>query len=779
MRASRNGDIKGLRLARDELATGAAVDDSLVVGVEQMIKNYYVERALAASSRGEIDEAIEFYQLADQEADLSADEASRVEILKGVIEETDHAVDGAGRCELEAIVGPLTRLESWSHTNPEIGVSEFFAARSDGANLEASLDLLSTMQSTLSGRERFIELLDVDSDLRADRREVLAYCLLDSAIQHYRESVIPEIDFRLAEDRVYAATVATKGRGRGLRYVLLPRAESYRDEMLQSRALGLPGLYAAYRLSSDFEMGLREVQDRIATYMQSRLVGPPSVVGDGDGLPDFVVQSVRSKIIDPSTACEALLDFGNWDVSVSQTVDRTVTSRYRRGQKTIPNDEYYRLKELEVQYVNEYNRQVSNPPSTDSSAMGAFAEGTYLGLLANARRKVSEVRAMIAMTPQTLIVDEFVPYQFSEKQFRLDGHVSVHAIVRSGESIFDDKAFKVAVDETYVFRDGVRSDDPDYEQSAGLSIPSEDTVSLWMALDISDQIEAWLVGLRLVDIDGEIKTVRSAIDDVVGIDQRAAKSFLTATTTSAPTVGSWETVDRRNLQIDSARRSFPDTKAAVKYAKAATYRVTSFNDRFDASSGTAYLIDSRGMFITNNHVVEGNRYHVLHQGGREVYISEAEVLAAEGGSFDLAVLRADIAPLNPVCVAVDFSASGELGDGIFYVGFPGGPIDGIGGEFFGSGMISQVVGGAAGPDYYVLDVTANQGASGSAILHEESGLLVGTLSWGFGRSIDLRDLQSIIEGGHISIKESQNVCTSVGLLARFLKESGFDIAEGN
>ena len=164
--------------------------------------------------------------------------------------------------------------------------------------------------------------------------------------------------------------------------------------------------------------------------------------------------------------------------------------------------------------------------------------------------------------------------------------------------------------------------------------------------------------------------------------------------------------------------------------------------------GSGFVIDPKGLIVTNAHVVEGaQRISVRLSGGREV---PAELVGVDEKT-DLAVLRLKETGLSLPVVRWGDSDNLRVGDPIFAVGSPFG---------LGSTVTSGIVSGRGreigeGPydDFIQIDAAINQGNSGGP-LFDAAGRVVGVNtaifspsenggSVGIGFAIPARMVQSI------------------------------------
>ena len=95
-------------------------------------------------------------------------------------------------------------------------------------------------------------------------------------------------------------------------------------------------------------------------------------------------------------------------------------------------------------------------------------------------------------------------------------------------------------------------------------------------------------------------------------------------------------------------------------------------------------------------------------------------------------------------------------------------------RYVSRGIISQITSNNAGlPRVILFDITANPGASGSALVNQNTGDLIATVTWGAGRTINIKDILSTLRGNNINIEENQNFGFSVFEIISFLKDNKY------
>nr|WP_244497913.1 DegQ family serine endoprotease [Aureimonas sp. AU40] len=150
--------------------------------------------------------------------------------------------------------------------------------------------------------------------------------------------------------------------------------------------------------------------------------------------------------------------------------------------------------------------------------------------------------------------------------------------------------------------------------------------------------------------------------------------------------------------------------------------------RLESSLGSGVIVDSSGLIVTNNHVIEGaDEVRVALADGREF---DAKILLKDKRA-DLAVLRIESDQPFPVVPIAD-SDSAEIGDLVLAIGNPFGI-----GQTVTSGIVSALARTHLGSDdfgYFIqTDAAINPGNSGGALI-DMKGELVGVNTAIFSRS---------------------------------------------
>ena len=182
------------------------------------------------------------------------------------------------------------------------------------------------------------------------------------------------------------------------------------------------------------------------------------------------------------------------------------------------------------------------------------------------------------------------------------------------------------------------------------------------------------------------------------------------------------------------------------------------------ASGSGFVLSTRGLVVTNWHVVEGAGRIEIRLGKVRV---AAKVVVADKGN-DLVVLRAETT--FPEALSLISSRKIQLGAEVFTVGFPNPDMQGVSPKFT-RGEISSVAGPNDDPRYFQISVPVQPGNSGGALCNS-NGEVVGVVAAKLSASTALKTSGALPENVNYAIKSSY-------LLALFesISASGEELAE--
>tara|TARA_B100000795_G_scaffold204101_1_gene157694 strand:+ start:534 stop:1697 length:1164 start_codon:yes stop_codon:yes gene_type:complete len=139
-----------------------------------------------------------------------------------------------------------------------------------------------------------------------------------------------------------------------------------------------------------------------------------------------------------------------------------------------------------------------------------------------------------------------------------------------------------------------------------------------------------------------------------------------------------------------------------------------------ASSGSGFFINSKGYFVTNNHVVKGCKQSKITFNKEEF---NAELIATDK-TLDLALLRVKIKPQDYLNITDE---PPEKMQKIFVAGYPFGK--GLSDDLkFTQGIVSAVKGFADNSNQIQIDAAINPGNSGGPIINEDGDLVAVAVS---------------------------------------------------
>ncbi len=166
--------------------------------------------------------------------------------------------------------------------------------------------------------------------------------------------------------------------------------------------------------------------------------------------------------------------------------------------------------------------------------------------------------------------------------------------------------------------------------------------------------------------------------------------------------------------------------------------------------GTGFIIDSRGLLVTNNHVVENAKNVVVSNAAGEEFYTK---VVFSNPATDIAILKIDDKDFKTLpAIPYGFDRkSADLAEPIFTMGYPREEI------VYGQGYLSSRTGYNGDTLSCQIDIPANRGNSGSPILNYR-GEVIGILS---GRQKDVEGVVFAIRSSNIfnalsSAKENED-----------------------
>ncbi len=442
-----------------------------------------------------------------------------------------------------------------------------------------------------------------------------------------------------------------------------------------------------------------------------------------------------------------------------------ISSKYLIGTHLEPNPSYNIAANRVVAASSEYQRISAQPVPAGGAVAGAL-HGVTVALY---RNNLVDAKATLLATPTTIEVEDYQYYTFKEIGNTIMGLLDVSILVTVGNNpTFSIPVITTINTKAKSLQGVVPNDFNGYSSSTSLvptDIILESILIKNIIKDIQEQIAYDKLSVHLPEIIVTSNTIKRQVPNYKSKEFLSLfdKYFIESSEDEA-----------NNIKLNRTSRNFTKLKDVINYAANASCQVIAYDDDYSSGAGTAYFISENGFLVTNSHVVEGkSNFILLREINNTVEIKFADLMYSDN-LVDLALLKTYSPFKGSTTIILNNNSNSEMGDEIIYVGYPGTPIAQGSEPFTSRGIVSQIVSSTSHiPTLILFDITANPGASGSAVINEHTGELIGTLTWGFGRSINVNDLVNMIGGQHVQIKESQNVGTSANVLLDFLKNSGF------
>jgi len=455
---------------------------------------------------------------------------------------------------------------------------------------------------------------------------------------------------------------------------------------------------------------------------------------------------------------------------------KTISSKYISGTHTESNQDYNYWQD-QVSYWNAlYANAVSVPSYYDGTNIGLILEIARTNKIKEAKEGLEAARSKLSCTPTMIEVNDYTSYSFYDIGHSFYGKLKFSLEYYLNEKITGVIPISVEINEkTNSFLNVAPNDVNGYKEKISI-IPSEKILENILINKAKKEILRYFSNSSSVLVDENKSIFNSKYITELLNSQYHDLILLNAFIDKFSNISDKENI-RTSDKIIKKDESFDvnilSLKDIITRAANSSTQVVTYSNDYSSVTGTAYCISPNGFFVTNYHVVNGKENIILIKSSEDkIQVKNAKLVYSDKDK-DLALLKVRIPFADISCVNFNENQSIELGDEILYVGFPTSPITSGAEPFTSRGIVSQVIKDGKNPVLLLLDLTANPGASGSAIINEESGALIGTLTWGFGRSITTGDLIKLIEGDNVRIMESQNVGTSVHILIEFLHDSGF------
>ncbi|NQU32300.1 MAG: trypsin-like peptidase domain-containing protein [Bacteroidetes bacterium] len=464
-----------------------------------------------------------------------------------------------------------------------------------------------------------------------------------------------------------------------------------------------------------------------------------------------------------------------WTEIDKESYKKEISSKYLFGTHVESNPKYTKNVDDVIYWEHEIARI-----RTANAACDNMPDETFLEILTKAScyttipvEKLNSARNILARTSTTIEVKDFESYTFSEIGHSIEGLLKLSINIEYSNISMKSVSINSHINIDSKSLIGVSiNDNNNYKETLQL-IPNDIILENVLIKNASKKVKNILNDISLLStyISSELINKKHISNLIPSYKSNEFIELFSFTQLSVKT-------DPLKVLIQKKGNNFNSLKESVRFAKNASCQVISYNDNFSSSSGTGYFISNDGFLITNQHVINGKENIILLREIKNNIIIKNAYLLYSDKTKDIALLKTESPFEDSKYVSINNDIELEMGDEIIYVGYPDSPITSGSEPFTSRGIISQIVKRKyKTPTLILFDLTANPGSSGSAVLKEKTGELVGTLTWGFGRSITVNDIVDLIGGQTIRVKESQNVGTSVNVLIDFLIESGYYVEE--
>ena len=458
----------------------------------------------------------------------------------------------------------------------------------------------------------------------------------------------------------------------------------------------------------------------------------------------------------------------------AETFNNKIDSKYQIDKQVVPNSEYNNAVDNVVYWEHEVARIRTANAQCDTKKTNADGWAGVAEAIAIAACKqpipiadLNQARQKLSKTPTTKEINIYQDYSFNHIGHAINGNIDITLSIT-----YLDKTVDIKLDDEFVSQTsskiGVAINDYYNHKETSSPLPTKLLLKDFLITRLTNKIAATLSYKSL----SKYFNMDNLFNKEYIIEQFSEHpNFLSMFTYSDPDSAPL------NLKLSNKKNNFKKLKDAIKHSAGASCQIVAYNNDFDnTSSGSGYFISEDGFLVTNLHVIaDKQNFLLLREIDNKIVVKNAVVLYSDD-SYDLALLKTNDLFSNSNIISVNPDINLEMGDEIVYVGYPSVLITKGSEPFTSQGIISQIKKDEYNNAKIVLfDITANPGSSGSAVIIKMTGELIGTLTWGFGRTITVDDLFTIIGGGSKNIKERQIAGTSAHTLYDFLSESGLII----
>ncbi|NPE30048.1 trypsin-like peptidase domain-containing protein [Methanococcoides sp. SA1] len=465
---------------------------------------------------------------------------------------------------------------------------------------------------------------------------------------------------------------------------------------------------------------------------------------------------------------EVSIDIINFKTNINKkSYKKSIRSKYHIGSHEEVNQEYTRLldelEDLKTQYIK--NKNSLAYMDNELSKMVVYL------MLDKITSNMKQVNSKLNRTPQFKTVNDYQNYKFTEIGHEIDGILKINVNIKYNEKVIYKIPLEKKIYKKSKSRINVVPNDYNGYKEIIETLPNELILSVMLAKDVSKKISNCLSSIT----DYKMYTP-TTLYNYYQVKNKFKNSYLSYDFMTyfkdfeGKTENKSKSYSENKIVLNEETQKFNTLKDVVRYASNISCQIICFNNNYSTYTGTGYFITDNGYLITNNHVIDDMDYILVLKevnGNLEIKIAD---LIQRNKQYDLALLKTTGSFEDSTPLTIIEKSEIEMGDETIYVGYPESPISKGSEPFTSRGIVSQVVkNDYKTPILVLFDITANKGASGSAMINEKNGELIGTLTWGFGRNISINDFVEIIEGSYVNIKESQNVGTSKNILIDFLK----------
>ncbi len=785
-----NKDYENLK----QLLTSLSAEDTVlynkqITRIKAVLLDHYEKEAIAFRHNGELDEAIVAYE---QALEITSERLYISSYLSTIVKERERinnvvtylaSDDTSGIIRIGSEINHLKQLQ---YSAP-IRSYSYLTSKVDVGLINETLKLWRLFDANLGELPLYVKLYQLREAAPSGPEFSGHYGRLEKFLSKYEDLVTSQEGIKDRDKRIsLLKSLSNIGSFDHLPDQVVNRIdENLRDFYSgwdTGRSNHLESIYEYFLWSDVFDTSANTLERLMEYYVKNRtyaveyiITGPRNL---GDELFDVIgiLSSSHPKTREPGIILQVHIAIDSLSIHIEEeSYRKALPSKYLVEVQVQPNPRYNELSERVSYWQTQYAAQVNALAYDTESFLGVLIEAARQDEIIKTRENLERTRILLARTPTTIEVPVYQNYRVTEIGHRIEGYLGVSISIQYKDSNYNTESITTTILEERRSYENVMPDDHYGYQENRAAVPNElvlrnilnrktarqilqvssaGKLSTYLPVEVFDPSTARIEMSRKYNF-----RVNEFLDELEKISRRYDQA------TDKDLIGA----HHGNLA-----RSPLTLKKAIDIASRATCQVIAYDEDYDVQSGTAYAVSSIGHYVTNLHVLEGHSNLVLAKSiDGKIEVRSAELLAWSD-SADLALLRVQTPFSASEYVHLSGDIRPELGDEVLYVGYPGSPIASGMEPFLSRGIVSQVVRNMVGvPALILFDLTANPGASGSAVIHQPTGTLVGTLTWGFGRTITASEIRDMVRGKAVMIKESQNVGTSANVLISFLTDSGY------